>query len=381
MTTSWKVVTVGEALESLDSRRRPVKSADRKPGPYPYWGASGVVDYVDGFLFDEPALLVSEDGENLRTRKTPIAFYVTGKYWVNNHAHVFRARDGQDLRFHAYQFQTLDVAGYLTGSTQPKLTAAAVQSIRLAAPPLSEQRRIAEVLGALDDLIDTNEQLVARAASLAREVFRIRFPNFAESHAAEVGFTEYVDVVSGGTPKTSEDSYWGGEIPWFSIVDAPADDQPWVLKTVKTITQQGLDGSPTNLIPVGSTILSARGTVGKVALVGVPMAMNQSCYALKPRGDGAGFFEFFATESVVNRLKAAAHGSVFDTITRQTLEAMLVEVVPLEDRAAFDERVKALMATCRELALENAQLRRTRDELLPLLMSGAVRVRPEGVAA
>lgn len=281
----------------------------------------------------------------------------------------------------AHQHFTNYVLGVQTGTAVPHISGGQIRSYSFLLPPLDEQRRIAEVLGALDDLIDTNEQLVERAASLARELFRARFPRFAEPDAAEVSFTEYVDLISGGTPKTSEDSYWGGEIPWFSIVDAPGDNQPWVLRTVKTITQQGLLSSPTNLIPVGSTILSARGTVGKVALVGVPMTMNQSCYALKPRGDATGFFEFFATESVVNRLKAAAHGSVFDTITRQTLESMLVEVVPQEDRAAFNERVEALMTTCRELALENEQLRRTRDEFLPLLMSGAVRVRPEGIAA
>lgn len=90
--------------------RVPVKESDRRPGPYPYYGASGIVDYVDGYLFDGEYLLVAEDGENLRTRKTPVAFLATGKFWVNNHAHVIRGNGFADTRFLMYVLSAADIS-------------------------------------------------------------------------------------------------------------------------------------------------------------------------------------------------------------------------------------------------------------------------------
>lgn len=166
--SSWREVRFGDATSSLDHRRKPVKATDRKPGPYPYYGASGVVDHVDEYLFDGTYLLVSEDGENLRSRKTPIAFLAHGQYWVNNHAHVALATPDFDLRFINYALQVADISGYLTGSTQPKLTAGNLSDLRFMAPDLEEQERIADVLTALDALIDNNRDLIASLENAAR---------------------------------------------------------------------------------------------------------------------------------------------------------------------------------------------------------------------
>src|SRR5581483_2226601 len=158
---------LGELVECLDGPRRPVKEADRVPGPYPYYGASGIVDRVDGYLFDGPHLLIAEDGENLRTRKTPIAFMANGKFWVNNHAHVVVGNSEADTRFLAYAVESTDVSGYLTGSTQPKLTQQSLLRLPVVAPPIQEQRAIADVLGALDDKIESNRRLADLLQDLA----------------------------------------------------------------------------------------------------------------------------------------------------------------------------------------------------------------------
>jgi type I restriction enzyme S subunit len=118
----WSTRQLGDLTENLDSRRIPVKGPDRRLGPYPYYGASGVVDHVDGYLFDGEYLLVAEDGENLRSRQTPIAFIARGKFWVNNHAHIVRGNQLADTRYLCYVLSQTDVSGYLTGSTMPKLT-------------------------------------------------------------------------------------------------------------------------------------------------------------------------------------------------------------------------------------------------------------------
>src|SRR5438552_239402 len=159
MAAEWPERPLGELTDNFDARRVPVKEADRRPGPYPYYGASGVVDRVDDYLFDGEYLLIAEDGENLRTRSTPVAFLARGKFWVNNHAHIVRGNGEADTRFLMYALLSTDISGYLTGSTMPKLTQGNLNRIPLLAPPLPEQRAIAHILGTLDDKIALNRRL------------------------------------------------------------------------------------------------------------------------------------------------------------------------------------------------------------------------------
>lgn len=164
MTTS---VRIGDIIDNFDSMRVPVSSSKRRPGQYPYYGASGIVDHVEDFIFDGPYLLIAEDGENLKTRSTPIAIPADGKFWVNNHSHVVRGKPGLcSTTFLGYYFATIDISGYLSGSAQPKLSQTSLNSIRINLPSLPEQKAIAEVLGALDDKIAANRKLVTTTEDL-----------------------------------------------------------------------------------------------------------------------------------------------------------------------------------------------------------------------
>jgi type I restriction enzyme S subunit len=135
MAVEWPLRPFGELTNNFDAIRVPVKEAERKPGPYPYYGASGVVDHVNGFLFDGEYLLIAEDGENLRTRQTPIAFMATGKFWVNNHAHIVRGNAENNTRYLMYAMRVADISAYLTGSTMPKLTQGNMNRVPVVAPP------------------------------------------------------------------------------------------------------------------------------------------------------------------------------------------------------------------------------------------------------
>ena len=125
----WETKTISEISENLDYKRVPVTKKDRKEGVYPYYGASGIVDYVDGYLFDEDLLLVSEDGANLLARSTPIAFSVSGKIWVNNHAHILRFENIELQKFVEYFFANYDISKYVTGAAQPKFNQKALNNI------------------------------------------------------------------------------------------------------------------------------------------------------------------------------------------------------------------------------------------------------------
>ncbi len=158
----WELVPLGTICENLDGKRRPITKSDRKPGPYPYYGASGIVDQVESYIFDEPLLLVSEDGANLLARSTPIAFSVSGKIWVNNHAHVLRFPDLATQRFVEHYLNSISIANYVTGAAQPKLNQAQLNSIEVPLPPLAEQRRIVAELDAEAAQMDAVRALLPR---------------------------------------------------------------------------------------------------------------------------------------------------------------------------------------------------------------------------
>ena len=172
---------------SFDRVRQPVKESDRRPGPFPYYGASGIVDNVDQYLFDGDYLLVAEDGENLRTRQTPIAFMATGRFWVNNHAHVLQANSKSDTRYLMYALRVADVSAFLTGSTMPKLTAGNLARIPIPLRSLDEQRAIASILGALDDKIELNRKMSATLEAIARALFKSWFVDFDPVRAKAEG--------------------------------------------------------------------------------------------------------------------------------------------------------------------------------------------------
>src|SRR3989338_2353786 len=187
MAGEWRERPLGELTENFDSARVPVKEADRRGGTYPYYGASGIVDHVDSYLFDGEYLLIAEDGENLRTRNTPVAFLARGKFWVNNHAHIVRGNSEADTRFLMYTLSTTDISGYLTGSTMPKLAQGNMNRIPLLTPLLDEQRAIAHILGTLDDKIELNRQMNETLEQMARALFKSWFVDFDPVRAKAEG--------------------------------------------------------------------------------------------------------------------------------------------------------------------------------------------------
>ena len=166
------MVKLGDIVESLDSLRRPVKSADRVPGPYPYYGASGVVDFVDDWIFEGQSLLVSEDGANLRARSSPIAFCADGRYWVNNHAHVLRALGSTTNEFLAHYLESADIDLALTGTTMPKLNAANLLRIEVPQPPLAIQQEVTETLERLAVTVTASENELQRVGELRTALLR-----------------------------------------------------------------------------------------------------------------------------------------------------------------------------------------------------------------
>ncbi len=151
----WEEKRLDEVCENLDSMRKPVTKKDREEGPYPYYGASGIVDYVADFIFDEDLLLVSEDGANLLARTYPIAFSISGKNWVNNHAHVLRFDNFASQRFIEYYLNSIKLDPWVSGMAQPKLNQRNLNSIPVPFPSIADQEIIVNLLDLLKNDIES----------------------------------------------------------------------------------------------------------------------------------------------------------------------------------------------------------------------------------
>ena len=176
---SWEIKTLDNLCENLDSKRIPITKSSRKSGDIPYYGASGIVDYVADHTFDEDLLLVSEDGANLLARTYPIAFSITGKTWVNNHAHVLRFSEFITQQFVEYYLNSISIESYISGMAQPKLNQKALNSIPIPIPPLDEQKRIVGILDeafeGCDRAIRNTEQKLAALKKLKQSILQKAF--------------------------------------------------------------------------------------------------------------------------------------------------------------------------------------------------------------
>lgn len=366
----------------------------------PIIGSFGITGRHDEAPCRGPGVTVGRSGASMGT-----VFFVAEDYWPLNTCLYVRDFHGNNPRYAYYALACLDLTHLNSGSAQPSLNRNFVHPLPILIPPRREQDAIASILGALDDKIELNRRMNETLEAMARAIFQDWFVAFGPTRAKMEGrppylapdlwalfparldaegkpegwttspFTEAVDVIGGGTPRTSEPSFWNGTIPWFSVADAPSEGQVWVMETERKITEAGLGSCSARLLAQGVTILSARGTVGRIALVGRPMAMNQSCYALRGQSEQFGFFTYFATKQIVGELQTRAHGSVFDTITRDTLAG--VSIVMPQDGAivAFEDVVGPLLNRVRSNIEESRTLAATRDLLLPRLMSGELRMR------
>ena len=171
----FPIKPLGEVAEFLDSRRRPITASERIPGPYPYYGANGQQDSVADYIFDEPLVLLAEDGGPFDQPDRGIAYAIEGKTWVNNHAHVLRPRDHARLRYLVRVLENYDVTPWITGSTRAKLTKAGAFKIQIPLPPLAEQKRIAGILDAADALRAKRREAIAQLDTLLRSTFLAMF--------------------------------------------------------------------------------------------------------------------------------------------------------------------------------------------------------------
>jgi len=243
-------------------------------------------------------------------------------------------------------------------------------------PPPPEQRAIASVLSSLDDKIDLLHRQNKTLEAMAETLFRQWFVEKADEGWEENSLLEVIQLIGGGTPKTTITEYWDGDIPWLAGGDIASNHKSFINCSVKSITEVGLNNSSAKLLPEYATVISARGTVGKYCLLAQPMAFSQSNYGIlpKPKISECFFFTYLLVNHVVDELQSSAYGSVFDTITTTTFKEIKIPLPTETEILRFEQSVSPYF---KKMFLNKSQIRtleKLRDSLLPKLMSGEVRV-------
>ena len=338
-------VELGEVVEILDSLRRPITKSDRKPGPYPYYGATGVLDHVEGFLFDEPLVLVGEDGAKWGAGENT-AFPVEGKVWVNNHAHVLRPkRDRLMDRFLIEILNEADLMPFVTGVTVPKLNQEKLRSIQIPLPPLEVQKEIVAEI--------ESYQKVINGARAVLDHYHPHIPIDPDWPLVTLG--EVCTIKSGGTPDRSNERFWNGDIPW---VTTTLIDYGVIGAANECITAEGLKNSSTWIVPKGTVLMAMYGqgvTRGRVALLGIDAAINQACAAFIPKAhslDPRYLFRVLQSRYEHLRQISDARGGNQSNLSAQVLKEYSIPLPPLATQqtiVAEIEAEQALVAANREL--------------------------------
>ena len=340
-----------EVTINFDKKRIPLSSAQRekRQGTFRYYGAQGVIDHVDDYIFDGTYLLIAEDGENLKSKKQNIAQVVDGQFWVNNHAHIVQGNEQCDTRFLCYLINSMDLSGYVTGSAQPKLSQANLNAVTLSLPTLAEQKRIVEYLYMLDQKIDVNRQINDNLQQQAQAIYSSMFidnPDPAWSHGH---LSDLITVKYGKDHKKLADGIY------------PVYGSGGIMRYV----ERPLYNKESVLIP-------RKGTLNNVMYVNQPFwSVDTMFYTEMKLPNVAKFVYHFVKAKDLASMNA---GSAVPSMTTDILNAMEVVIPSASGLEEFESLVAPMYEAMEANDVQSKALSQIRDTLLPKLMSGEIDV-------
>jgi len=346
-------------------------------------------------MFEKETLAISKSG-------TIGSLGILKERMCGNRA-VINIRVDSDLADLMYVFYTLkykksELIGRAGGSIQKNLYVSALETLALNHQILSEQREIAAVLSTLDAKIACNNRINAELEAMARTLYNYWFVQFdfpdtnGKPYRSSGGKMVYnptlkreipagwkdsniqavADLLGGGTPTKKNPEYWNGSIPFFTPTDA--DGSIFKFATADYITEEGLKGSSTKLFGRNTVFITARGSVGRLVLAGIDMAMNQSCYALRAKSGISHTYLFFLAKELIHHLQVKSSGSVFDSIVSNDIELTNLAIPKSDVIEKYAVAVEPAFERIASNTKENQHLTQLRDWLLPMLMNGQVTV-------
>ncbi|MRJ29024.1 restriction endonuclease subunit S [Enterococcus faecalis] len=327
----WELCKLGELIESFDSERIPIDSSLRISGQYPYYGATGIIDYIDSYIFDGEYVLLAEDGANIIMRNYPVAYLTQGKFWLNNHAHIMRMVKG-DNQFLVQILEKMNYSKYNTGTAQPKLNSNIVKRINLRVPIPEEQQKIGTLFKQLDDTITLHQRKLDQLKELKTAYLQVIFP-VKDERVPKLRFADFeeewelcklgdlANIVGGGTPNTNNPKCWDGNIDWY----APAEikEKIYVTGSKKRITELGLQKSSAKVLPIGTVLFTSRAGIGNTAILAKKGTTNQGFQSIIPNKNKLDtYFIFSRTHELKKYGEAVGAGSTFVEVSGKQMAKM-----------------------------------------------------------
>ena len=365
------VYRLQDVLINYDYLRKPLSSMEREnfKGEYPYYGAQGIIDYVQTYRCDGEYLLIAEDGENLMSRSQPLALIANGRFWVNNHAHIVKTNGLADLRYVCYSLNHLDITGYITGSAQPKLSQTNLNKIKMAFPPLEYQIRIVSILSSYDNLIEVNNKRIKMLEQMAENLYkewfvRFRFPGH-ETAEFENGIPkgwrikklgELCSIITG--KKDANEATGDGKYPFF------------------TCARETSLSTNDYILDKDAILISGNGSyTGFVKKYSGKFDLYQRTYALFDFVNIEWLFLYWTLKIEFEReYMGGSRGSAIPYITKPNIEKFKIMVPTIELQKQSQRFFEIMHNECIMLELEKENLAKQRDLVLPRLMSGKLEV-------
>ena len=385
MTNPWPTTKLGDVIDLFDSQRIPLNSRQRqeRQGKFPYYGAQGIIDYIDDYIFDGRYILVAEDGENLNSKKLPLALFATGKFWVNNHAHILRGKANiADDTYLLACLNNADIKPFVTGAAQPKLSQGNLRLIEIPLPPLPIQQRIAGILSAYDELIENSQRRIKLLEAMARALYRewfvhFRFPGH-ENHPRVP--SPLGEIPQGWEVKKLKDvcRLTMGQSPKSELYNEASDGVAFH----QGVTDFG-DRFPSDrlfctadgrIAEAGDILFSVRAPVGRMNIANKKILLGRGLSAIR-HNQGCQAFLWEQLKNRFTEVDMMGNGSIFASVTKDDMQGIellcpsppLIEVVTKH----FDPVHSEIAA----LGQQIQTLRSTRDLLLPRLLSGQIDVK------
>ena len=367
----WKEFLIEDLAEFCNAKRVPLSSMQRQQlqGSYPYYGASGIVDYVNDYIFEGSHVLISEDGENLKSRNTPIAFEASGKFWVNNHAHILKAKEPHLTKILIHYFAQLDLTPYLTGAVQPKLNKATLSKIPLYLPSsTAEQKAIASVLSSLDDKIDLLHRQNKTLEAMAETLFRQWFIEEAKEDWEDKPLSSIATFTNGLACQKYPPQPNEPKLPVLKIKDLTSgisDSSDWATANV----------DPKYIVNHGDVIFAWSASLMVKIWFGETCVLNQHLFNVTSDEYPKWFFYQWCKYHLEEFISISqSHATTMGHIKRKDLDEAIVKVPSQSElqkmTSSFEPLMDKLITNLKQIkTLENL-----RDTLLPKLMSGEVRV-------
>jgi type I restriction enzyme S subunit len=372
-----------EVADIFDNLRIPVTKNQRKPGNTPYYGANGIQDYVSGYTHDGEFVLIAEDGAN-DLQNYPVT-YASGKIWVNNHAHVLAGVNSKaDTRFLAYLLKKVDFAAVLVGGTRAKLNGKTLKNIEVTLPErLKEQQAIASALSDFDEHIDNLTELIEKKKAIRDGALedlvsgRTRLDGFNGEWIESTIEDSTKEIITGGTPSTTVDKYWGGSIPWLASTEI---HQKIITRATKNITNIGLNNSSAKMAPKDSVLIALAGqgkTRGTAAFLAYPMALNQSLAALVAADETDSKFLYYLIENMYLELRELSSGDGGRGGLNKTLIKNINIRLPREikEQHAIAEVLTAMDEEIESLKIEKEKMIQIKEGAMDDLLTGRVRLK------